>query len=492
MNVIIGISGILAILQSILFWKKEPGISVLIFTIACLLYLIYILSKNKKITNRKAFVFVVPIVLLSSTYFIFNNALFKILNIFVIIILGLVMCVYLCKKKLKCPEFLKKIGDVIGGMFESVSEVIDYLKIPKEEKESKSLEKVKKLGKALLITVPIILVVLALLMSADQVFEGIFDAIFLNLGEIFSIDGIVKIIFRLAIIVITFLLCAGFIINLVKDNTMFTKENEGTNELNIKFENLTINMILIVLNIIYLIFSFIQITNLFMHKSNDPIFDYSSYARQGFFQLMFVSFINFVILIIANINKTHKTKGEKIYNKIMSLLIVIFTIIIILSAIFRMNLYQETYGYTYLRILVDFVLITEAIISIPIIIYLLGKKIDILKNSIVIVSFMYVLLNFMNIDNFIAEKNIDKYLNNPKNSDFDIDYLCDLGTDATKAMTNLLKSDDKYVVNKVKYYLYNQKQNLSLDNMSWQEYNISKKQSKEILDNQNIEINYYL
>ena len=490
MRIIIGISAFLAILQSILFWNRNLGISVFIFVLACVLYLIYILSKNNKIINKKAIIFVIPIILLSSTYFIFNNELFKILNIFVIVALGIIMCVYLCKPKIKWPDFLKKIGHVLGGMFESVSDVIDIFKIPENKKENESLKKVKKIGKSLLITIPIILVVLILLMSADQVFEKIFDKVFLDLSKVLSLEGIVKLLSRLSVILITFLLCGGFIVNLVKDNTMFTKEDEDT-KVTVKFENLTITMILTILNIIYLIFSFIQITNLFMNTSNNPNFDYSSYARQGFFQLMFVSFINFVILIVANINKIEKTKSQKIYNKIMSLLIILFTIIIIISAFYRMNLYQETYGYTYLRIFVDFVLISEVLISIPIIIYLLGKKIDMLKSVIIISSFMFVLLNFMNIDNFIAEKNIDRYFNNPEDSNFDISYLCKLGTDATEQITRLLKADDEYIVKRTERYLYEQKQSLNLDEMNWQEYNISKKEAKEILDKQNIEINYY-
>lgn len=490
MGIIIGISAFLAILQSILFWNRNLGISVFIFVLACVLYLIYILSKNNKIINKKAIIFVIPIILLSSTYFIFNNELFKILNIFVIVALGVTMCVYLSKSKIKWPDFLKKIGCVFGGMFESVSDIINTFKIPENKKENESLKKVKKIGKSLLITIPIILVVLILLMSADQVFEKIFDKVFLDLSKVLSLEGIVKLLSRLSVILITFLLCGGFLVNLVKDNTMFTKEDEDT-KVTVKFENLTINMILTVLNIIYLIFGFIQITNLFMNTSNNPNFDYSSYARQGFFQLMFVSFINFVILIVANINKVKKTKSQKIYNKIMSLLIILFTIIIIISAFYRMNLYQETYGYTYLRIFVDFVLISEVLISIPIIIYLLGKKIDILKSVIIITSFMFVLLNFMNIDNFIAEKNIDRYFNNPEDSNFDISYLCKLGTDATEQITRLLKADDEYIVKRTERYLYEQKQSLNLDEMNWQEYNMSKKEAKEILDNQNIEINYY-
>ena len=492
MNIIIGISCFLAIIQSILFWNKKPGVSVFVFTVTSVILLIYVLGKNRKIVNKKALIFVIPILLLSSTYFIFNNILFQILNTFIIVALGIIMCVYLTKKKIKCPELMKKSACVIGGMFESISDVIDHVKIPESKRDQESFEKLRKLGKALIIAIPIIVVVLLLLMSADQIFEQIFDKIFLDLSDILSVDGVIKLISRLAIILIVFLLCAGFIVNLVKDNTLFNEENNEDIDVNFKFENLTINMILTVLNVIYLIFSFIQITNLFIHTGNNPNFDYSSYARQGFFQLMFVSFINFVILIVANINKTEKTKRQKVYNKVMSLLIVIFTIIIIVSAFYRMNLYQETYGYTYLRIFVDFVLITEGLITIPVIIKLLGIKIDLLKTSIIISTFMYVILNFINIDNFIAQKNIERYFLDPENSNFDINYLCDLGTDATKEMVKLLNSNDEYIVKRTENYLLDQKQNLDFEGRNWQEYNISKKRAKEILEKQNIDLNYYL
>ena len=308
MKLIIGISGILAILQTILFWNKKPGVSVFIFTLACVLYLIYILKVNKKIINKKALILAIPIILLSGTYFIFNNIFFNMLNTLVIVILIIIMCVYLCKPKLKYPDFFKKIAHIIGGTLESTDEVIDELKIPEEKKNEQTTIKLKRIGKALLITIPIILVVIFLLMSADKVFEGIFDKIFINLFKNISLDNVLMFAFRIVIAFVIFILFGGFFVNLVKQGTMFNKQSEET-KISFKFDKLTINMILIILNIIYLIFSIIQITNLFMQTSNNPYFDYSSYARQGFFQLMFVSFINFIILIIANIKKQKNKKS---------------------------------------------------------------------------------------------------------------------------------------------------------------------------------------
>lgn len=195
---------------------------------------------------------------------------------------------------------------------------------------------------------------------------------------------------------------------------------------------------------------------------------------------MFVSFINFGILFVINMNKEIKAKK---YTKFMSLLMILFTVVIILSAFYRMNLYQEVYGYTYLRIFVYFALITELLLVVPIIIYVLGKNIDIVKTSIIIVTTMYVILNFINIDKIIANKNIDKYFEDPQNSHFDLNYLIEnTGTDAISEIKRLVKSEDEYIKKRTKQYLQGYKYKLTTEEMDWQEWNLSKQKAIEDLD----------
>ena len=54
-------------------------------------YIIYILEKNEKIENSKAKILIIPIILLSATYFLFNNSFFNDLNILVIPLLIIFM-----------------------------------------------------------------------------------------------------------------------------------------------------------------------------------------------------------------------------------------------------------------------------------------------------------------------------------------------------------------------------------------------------------------
>ena len=102
------------------------------------------------------------------------------------------MCVYACKKRLTTPKFIRKCKDVFLGMLVHISDLLDCFKTKRERKENESLEKVKKVVKALFISLPIILVVLALLMSADEIFQGIFDDVFINIGELLTGEGIIN------------------------------------------------------------------------------------------------------------------------------------------------------------------------------------------------------------------------------------------------------------------------------------------------------------
>ena len=90
---------ILSIVQSILFYGKEIGISMLLFEIICNGIIYYILNKKNKIQNKNGILLMIPIVLLSSTYFIFANTTFYIANIFVILVTNLIMYVILTNEK---------------------------------------------------------------------------------------------------------------------------------------------------------------------------------------------------------------------------------------------------------------------------------------------------------------------------------------------------------------------------------------------------------
>ena len=472
---------IFSILQSILFWEKKPGISVLLFVSSFLIGLIYLMYKHKKVENKKAFVFAIPIILLSVTYFIYHNTLFQTINVLIIVALTMIMCIYATRLHVKIQEFLIKIIELLAGSFESISDVIDSLKNKFKKKEDIENEKSAKLKqgiKSFVYAIPVILIVFILLMSADSVFANIFEGIFGEFQNIFMAENFVMFCLRLCIIMIFFFIFSGFFVNLLKKDTMFNSESEEKIT-EVHVEKMTINMILTILNIFYLIFSIIQFTSLFSNMNTNDL-DYATYARQGFFQLMIISFINIVMIILAKVNKGNITN----YTKGMSILTLLFTIVILLSAFFRMNLYEKAYGYTYLRLFVYYILATEFILVLPIGLWILDKKIDILKWTIGIVTIMYVILNFSNVESTFAKRYVDSYFENQEENVIDLEYLFHhTGTDAIGQIKRLLNAKDENVVIRVKEYLLREKEELQNTETSWQETNLSEIKAKEELVN---------
>lgn len=491
---IILLSAMLSIIWTVLFWNREPGISVLIFTAIAIFCFIYELHTNKKIKDKKTLFLTIPIILLASTYFIFNNLLFKTINLTIIILLTIIMCILTIKPKIKLPQFLYDLLASIMGSLECMEDVIKSFKRPKKDTNGEKTEKIKKIGKAVIVSLPIIIIVLILLMSADEIFASLFSGIFNAIGKLITFQGATSFIIRAAVTILVFLCIAGFLTNLIKENTMFNEKEENKSEDSSKIciESITVNTILTILNIMYLVFCFIQFTSLFTKIGNSADFDYAEYARQGFFQLMFVTFINFAVIFVANCNKKQTAKGQKDYTKFMNILMLVFTIVIIISAFYRMNLYEQQYGYTHLRLFVYFILATELIMIIPIIIYLIGKKINILKTSIVIGVTMYTILNFINIDKTIAKNNIDRYLANPEKREIDIYYLTqNTGTDAIEQIARLLEVEDKRVVENAERYLYYKKDELENKEIHLQELNLSELRAKKVLENLNLDVKKY-
>ena len=407
--------------------------NVLLFTIPIIWITTKLLKGNIK--NKKALLISIPIIVLSSTYFIFDNLTFYLINIVLIPILYLIMVIWaisdfqiksiIYKIILMIFEPLNYIGDVIRAVLKEFN--------PKEKDEQIGEKKEKNnIFKAVCFTGIIALIVIGLLCSADNEFAKIFSTIFKDIN-IFNVSELTG---RIIIIIIAFFYFAGFFMNMLdKENGLKEFEKDEKAE---KKESYTIRMMITVLNLVYLVFCFTQIKVLFTEQN----IKYSEFARKGFFQLMIVSLINIVMILKANNKNLKETEKQEKYKKTMCIVMVIFTLIIIISAFARMTLYQQNYGYTRLRILVDYTLITEIILLIPTIIYILKNKIDLIKTYFVIIITMYCLVNFINIDKIIMKNNFNRY---KETGYIDLNYIMEMNnSDLIEQLLELKDTEFKY------------------------------------------------
>lgn len=476
-NIFIG-AILFSIWFTILFIGKSIGLSMLLFILPITVYLLYILKKNNKNVNNKALILLVPIILLSSTYFIFNNALFRYLNLFIIPTLVAAMIVIYIDKKLSAKMLIVKILEVIFRPIDFLGETIITLEESLEKKfKNKNADKPKKKNgkiiKGILITIPIALFVLILLATADEIFGKIFIDTFKAIIIEISKWNLYGISLRIVAILLSFLYLAAFIYTLT---LKYDKGEEETKQIKEK-DNTTIKIILGTLNVMYLFFCIVQIKSLFIGKVN---VNYSQYARQGFFQLMIVSIINIITILIA---KKSIKKETKVFNyiNIMSIIMIIFTFIILISSAVRMHFYESAFGYTYLRLLVYCVLITEAIMLIPTIIYIIKPNIELAKIYLAIMLIVYLGMNYANFDKMIAKRNIERYEETGK---IDIEYLTmNTQTDAIEEIVEILEIDDINEEIKTKIEIYLQDLNEKLDKETdFRDFNISKQKAKEIIE----------
>ena len=466
---------IFSIWSSILFFGKEIGLSMILFVAPFSCFLIYLLEKSNKEINKKAKLLLIPIILLSITYLIFNNRFFNMLNILVIPGLVILMIIWLLNKKFKFD--VGKIEDGLNMVFEPIADLSKTLTKAKDyilgkikiDIKSEKYKKIKNIAKSMCITLPIAFVIIVLLSEADDTFANIFVTFYESLKYLFKNIDVSSLIFRIIFIILTFIYLICFFEYIV---TKYKVKEIDRKEIRVRFDDtLTIKMILGVLNVIYLVFCYIQI-KAFINASN---VHYSSFAREGFFQLMAVSIINLITMLIAK--QQEKRSGKSIYIKTMSLIMVVFTFIILLSSVLRMNLYERAYGYTLLRLLVYCSLFTEAILLIPTILYIIDKKIDLAKTYFVIIITMYIVMNFANFDNIIAKRNVDRYFETGK---IDIEYLeYSLDTDAIKQIIRIKENtkaieNEKEIKEEVNMFLNQKNKELKDEKMDFRDFNISK------------------
>lgn len=437
---------VLSILHSIMFFSNNLGLNVILFTIPLLSFLIYTLKINNKIVNKKGLLFIVPITFLSLTYLFYDN-IFRVFNVIIIPILYILMYIYTIKPTFNLNEIISDFTTLLFGPLDYVMNFIDEVKSYFKKLENKRL-------KSILIVLPIVIVILFLLASADTIFRGAFTGII----NLFKNVSIFDVILRIVLLLIMFIYTGASIYNLI-----YKYKKQEVEGINIKPDNYTIKLLLTILNIIYIIFDIIQIRSLLLHKVGAE-FDYAQYARSGFFQLMVISLINLVIILISKMTREDK------YTKWMSTLMIFLTYIIIASSFYRMYLYESTYGYTILRLLVYVALITESIILIPTIRYIFNNKVNILKHYMIIVILIYTLINTISIDYIIAYRNINRYYEVNK---IDLEYLKNYNADNIPQLIDFYnETSDRKLKKDIKDYIKEVKDDFKTNNVF--EYNISK------------------
>lgn len=255
---------------------------------------------------------------------------------------------------------------------------------------------------SILAGMPLILIVMFLLASADKNFNAIMVSLIDNVGEYIGIF-----IFSLPLSVYLFALLYGAANRRCIGNQSEEEIKKSMEKMAI-LPLISIYTVLGTVILLYLLFIAIQATYVFgaMQGVLPEEFTYSEYARRGFFELAAISIIN--ILLIFGINIFAKKGRTKRGIDFFAVLISVLTLILIITAMAKMALYIEVYGLTPLRVVPTVFMIYLAFVFVLVIISRF-KKFDPLPAAIYIFAFMFMCLALSDMDGRIAEYNLNAY-----------------------------------------------------------------------------------
>jgi hypothetical protein len=472
--IFIGIAVLLAIFYDIFFWGKETGLSFPLFILIYLASFITVCIIYKQVRQKWALWFLIPILILSFDVMLYKNGLVHFVVPIAVVILVILFSVLLT---LRNPEKhpIKFVGIPIFRNIILLSPFFSYVWRDLFHWEKLSSVIWIKIIKGILIALPLLIIFGLLFYEADQLFNLIIKNLFdLDLYG----DAYRTAIWRIIRTIILTFLVAGFFYYLLSNKHVLDYKEEKLR----KFDQDITLIVLSLVNAIFLFFVVIQIKYLFGDQSfiTEYGLTYAEYARRGFFELVWV--IILVVLMMLIIFRSFAKYGTSKAVAALQSLLIAQTFVIAISALKRMWLYQEAYGYTVLRLYVEwfiyFLLILLIISLVSIWVKWSFRKYLYLSMVLGVIAFTFV--SSLNVHRMIAKKNIDRYLQTQNRLDTSyLEYF--LSMDILPELTRLKNIEDKDIQEFLKSKIYEEKERIDqLGN--WQEFHFSAWRAKSVID----------
>lgn len=379
----------------------------------------------------------------------------------------LLFCIFVLHQVYEDQEWgiMKYLGAILSLVLHAIGSIgypfmhgYQYLK---ESKEGKFKHTVGIIA-GLLAAIPVLGVIILLLSQADMVFQKLVNRLLFQIVLPENVFGILFFFAFGAFMMYGFLccICQSF----VKSNAKAAGSKDAT----------VVLTVTLLTSAVYIVFSVIQVVYLFSGLGALPAgVTYAEYARQGFFQLLFVAFFNLVLVLWC-------LKGYRDSGLLRIVLTVISgcTFVMIFSAIYRMCLYVQVYNLTFLRILVLWFLGLLTVLMGGVTVYIYREKLRLFRYFLVAVTCFYLVFSFGKPDVIIARYNISSWENGGERDTYYITHC--LSADAAKELITLY-GDGSTEQEWVRRYFEDAMR--AYKDHSWRQYNASYSQALKLWEN---------
>ncbi|HEY5853420.1 MAG TPA: DUF4173 domain-containing protein [Aldersonia sp.] len=230
------------------------------------------------------------------------------------------------------------------------------------------------------------------------------------------------------------------------------------------------------LDAVFVAFVVVQLAVLFggsRHVLETEGLTYAEYARQGFWQLLVVSALALVVLAFAVRTACYESVTDRVVVRTLLGLLCAMSVVVVVSAVHRMWVYEQAYGFTAMRL---FVMTVELWLgSIFALVSIAGVRLRPaarwLPQAVLATGVVALLcLAALDPDRFVAERNIDRYHETGR---IDLGYLGSLSTDAVPALDRLPEPMRSCALARVA--------NHTGEADAWNEFNLARTQARDVL-----------
>lgn len=251
---------------------------------------------------------------------------------------------------------------------------------------SNKRSKAREIGMAVLVSIPLLLAIIPLLTSADQIFRY-------ELTAAIGHPDLTAVTIHTLIVIVPW----PFLCSLLLSLDIETKEPSEPRHIALS-STMTITVLSMML-VVYTLFCAVQLRFLFAGALTDGLISlpdgltYSEYARDGFFQLLTVAAINLAIFGIALTSTPHTPWLNATLGGLLAV-----TAVMLASAALRLGLYIGAYGLTWLRYASLTFIVLLAIAIALCAIRMFTARLPLMATLAALVMVWYVTLGFSNPD----------------------------------------------------------------------------------------------
>jgi hypothetical protein len=161
----------------------------------------------------------------------------------------------------------------------------------------------------------------------------------------------------------------------------------------------------------------------------------TEYVHQGFAQLTLATVLTLAVVAAAARKAPRATARDRLLLRVALGALCLLTLVVVASALSRMSVYEEAYGFTQLRLLVSFF---EGWLGLVVVLVLVaGIRMSgwwIPRAALLSGAAALLAMAALNPDAYVAERNLDRYESTGK---IDWYYLSGLSADATPVLADL-------------------------------------------------------